>query len=80
METREEEAAAYARIKAQNQFDEVKFDATRKREREKMMDIIAAGFKQLSLTHHPDRGGSTTALDLLVRARDLLKRHAEGWN
>lgn len=35
--------------------------------------IIAAGYKALSLTHHPDRGGNTATMALLTEARGQLR-------
>jgi len=47
--------------------------AERDAEREAASEIIKLGFKQAAKKHHPDAGGSHTAMTRLNRAKDRLK-------
>ncbi len=40
-------------------------------------ELVATGYKHLALKAHPDRGGSTAAMQRLNQLRDWLRR--QGW-
>lgn len=43
-------------------------------------DTVRARFQELSLAHHPDRGGDTTTYSRLVEAAAILGTHARRWS
>ncbi len=56
------------------------FREHRRAERAEMLLLVAAGYKQLALKRHPDKGGSSEAMHLLREARDILMKYAEAWS
>lgn len=38
------------------------------------LEIVSAGYRKLALDHHPDKGGSTTVMQLVNAAADHLRQ------
>lgn len=48
--------------------------------RDKCREIIVAGFRSLSKKYHPDMGGNTEDMRLLLESHSFLKGYVEGGN
>ena len=41
---------------------------------DRMLELIEAGFRQLSKKHHPDHGGNTAVMRELIETREEMRR------